>query len=350
MAYNTTASWEKLACTDYVDFGKCQDSFGRISWSKNSFDYLDVKLKVFKRDENKQFRLAQNLTMGEASFNQFIRLRNQLVVAVRDFSKEENLPLVQVKLLAKEMEEQLKLTHKVVEVVDRQHRKLCVTVLRYNVEKPENSYVQVRLSARRKDEEKFNHIVYVIHKLDVFIYLLDVMNSVYDKVIANELACNVLYQGIATIQSLLSFSFYLSQNDLEHWRKHKPISYIEIKIGILSCCTNNTQKFSRKTTLTLVEMQQLPEIEKVDSKNEIPCLKWTIYNSRRNVCISFKTDMDKLNIVVYRYRNNTYVKDTEMELKLTEYEKLLSKRVYLLIYIDVFFKRCIVLDETTVHK
>ena len=60
--------------------------------------------------------------------------------------------------------------------------------------------------------------------------------------------------------------------------------------------------------------------------------------------------MDKLNIVFYRYRNNTYVKDTEMELKLTEYEKLLSKRVYLLSYIDVFFKLCIVLDETTVHN
>ena len=33
---------------------------------------------------------------------------------------------------------------------------------------------------------------------------------------------------------------------------------------------------------------------------------------------------------------------------MTEYEKLLSKQVYLLSYIDVFFKRCIVLDETTV--
>ena len=82
-------------------------------------------------------------------------------------------------------------------------------------------------------------------------------------------------------------------------------------------------------------MQQLPEIEKVDSKNEISCLKWTIYNGRRKVCISFKTDMDKLNIVVYRYRNNTYVKDTAMELKLTEHEKLLSKRVYLFSYIDL---------------
>ena len=73
---------------------------------------------MFKKDENKQFRLAQNLKKGEADFIQFNRVRSQLVVAVRDFSKEENLPPVQVKLLAEGTEEQRKLTHKVVEVVD----------------------------------------------------------------------------------------------------------------------------------------------------------------------------------------------------------------------------------------
>ena len=144
-----------------MDIGKCQHRFGQLSRSKTSFDYLDVKLKVFKKDENKDFRLAQNLTMGEADFNQFIRPRNQRVVAVRDFSKEENLPPVQAKLLAKDMEEQLKQTHKVVEVVHRSHRKICVTMLRYNVEKPDTSYVQVRLFGRRKDEEKFNQNVYM---------------------------------------------------------------------------------------------------------------------------------------------------------------------------------------------
>ena len=77
-------------------------------------------------------------------------------------------------------------------------------------------------------------------------------------------------------------------------------------------------------------MQQLPEIEKVDSKKEIFCLKWTICNGRREVCISFETDMDRLNIVVNNYRNNTYAKESGMELKLTEYEKLLSKRVTLM--------------------
>ena len=122
------------------------------------------------------------------------------------------------------------------------------------------------------------------------------------------------------------------------------------KLGPYHVVLTKHKTSPEKNTLTLVEMQRLPEIEKVESKTEISCLKWTIYNGRRKVCISFKTYMDELNIVVYRYRNNTYVKDIEMELNLTEYKKLLSKRVYPLSYIDVFFKRCIVLDETTVHK
>ena len=105
-----------------------------------------------------------------------------------------------------------------------------------------------------------------------------------------------------------------------------------------------------KVTLTLVETQQLPDIEKVDSKDEISCLKWTIYNGRRKVCINFQTDADNVNIVVYLYRQNTYLRDTEMDLELAEYKKLLAKRVYLLSYIDIFYKLCIVLDETTVHN
>ena len=54
----------------------------------------------------------------------------------------------------------------------------------------------------------------------------------------------------------------------------------------------------KKITQTLVETQQLPNIEKVDSQDEIFCLKWTIYNGRKKVCINFQTDTDKVNIAV----------------------------------------------------
>ena len=192
MAYNTTASLDKLTCTDYVDLGKCQDRFGRFSWSKNDSNYFDVKLKVFRKDDKKEFRLVQNLTMGEADFNQFMRLRNQLVNAAENFAREENLTPVLIPTMSRDMDEQLKLAHKVVDVVDRTNRKISVTLLRYNVNKPESSYAQVRFVARKKEDEKFQQVVYVNYKLEELIFLLDVMNSVNDKVITNQPICNVL--------------------------------------------------------------------------------------------------------------------------------------------------------------
>ena len=42
-----------------------------------------------------------------------------------------------------------------------------------------------------KEEEELRQIVYVNYKLNEFVYLLDVMNSVYDKIIANQLICHV---------------------------------------------------------------------------------------------------------------------------------------------------------------
>ena len=97
----------------------------------------------------------------------------------------------------------------------------------------------------------------------------------------------------------------MSQNELEHWTKQKPFSEIEIKIGLYQVVLTKPKTSRKEITLTSVEMQQLPEKEKVNPKNEISCLKWTLYNGRRKVCIRFKTDIDKLNIAVYRYRSNT---------------------------------------------
>ena len=175
-----------------LDFRKCQDRFGQLSWSKNDSNYLDVKLNVFKKDDKKEFRLVQNLTMGEADFNQFLRLRNHLVNAAKIFAREENLTPVLIPTMSRDMDEQLKLAHKLVDVVDRTNRKICVTLLRYNVDKPDSSYAQVRLFARKKEDEKFQQVVYVKFKLEDLIYLLDVLNSIYDKVITIQHICNVL--------------------------------------------------------------------------------------------------------------------------------------------------------------
>ena len=118
MAYSTTASLDKRTCTDYVDSGKCQDRFGGFSWSKNDSNYVDVKLKIFRKDDKKEFQLVQNLTMGEADFNRFLQLRNQLVSAAENLVGEEKLSPVLILTMSKDIDEQLKLAHKAVDVVD----------------------------------------------------------------------------------------------------------------------------------------------------------------------------------------------------------------------------------------
>ena len=84
---------------------------------------------------------------------------------------------------------------------------------------------------------------------------------------------------------------------------------LKSKLGLHHVVLTTPKPSPGKLTLTEVEMEQLPDIEKTDSKEKICCLKWRIYNGRRKVYVNFQTDTDKLNIVVYRYRNNSYLKD-----------------------------------------
>ena len=130
--------------------------------------------------------------MGEADFSQFMRLRNQLVIAAENFGREENLSSVLIPTMSKDMDEHLKLAHSVEDFLDCPYTKICAPLLQYNVDKPKSSYAHVRLIARKKEDEKFQQIVHVNCQLEEIIYLLDVMISVYDKVTINKPICNVL--------------------------------------------------------------------------------------------------------------------------------------------------------------
>ena len=88
------------------------------------------------------------------------------------------------------MDEQLKLAHNMTDIVDQANRKNCVTLLRYNAEKPESSFSQTQLFAKKEEEEIQRH-VYVNYRLKKRTYLLDVMNPAYDENITNKPICNV---------------------------------------------------------------------------------------------------------------------------------------------------------------
>ena len=66
---------------------------------------------------------------------------------------------------SKDLDEQLKLDHKVIDIMDRANKTIRVTLLWYNEVTPENSYAQVRLFARKKEDEKFQRVVFVTYIL-----------------------------------------------------------------------------------------------------------------------------------------------------------------------------------------
>ena len=156
----------------------------RITWRCN--------LKSLKKDIANEFKRYQCVSLGQYDFKQFLRLRNQLIVAADNFTKEENLPYINVVGLSRDIDEQLKHVHKVIEIAEGTKRKVCVTLLRYKEDNPETSYAQIRLFTRRTEEENFQQLVYVNYKIDEFIYLLDVMNSVCDQVRDNKPLCNIV--------------------------------------------------------------------------------------------------------------------------------------------------------------
>ena len=128
-------------------------------WTKNDFYYLDIKLKVFRREnKNAEFQLRKNFTMGEADFSQFIRQSNHLVVAAFNFFREQNLSPVLQSTQSEDVEEQLKLVHKVIDVLDRPKGTICVTLPRYKADNPDTSYAQGRLFGWNTEEEKFQQL------------------------------------------------------------------------------------------------------------------------------------------------------------------------------------------------
>ena len=92
-------------------------------------------------------------------------------------------------------------------------------------------------------------------------------------------------------------------------------------------------------------MQQFPKIGKTDSKTEVSCWNWTIYDDRRKICVTFKSDTEKLDIVMNRYQNSFYLEGNKNDLNTTEYEKDLANQVYLLSNTNTFYRLFVVLEN-----
>ena len=96
-------------------------------------------------------------------------------------------------------------------------KELCdsAAVLNEHVRKFLCSFPIIR---KEEGDHNFQQGVYVNYEVENFTHLVDVMISLYDKVITNQPFYNVLWEIISSFYSL-SFVFYSIQDELEHRRK-----------------------------------------------------------------------------------------------------------------------------------
>ena len=102
-----------------------------------------------------------------------MRLMNQLAITAENISKEENVSPKLIPTMSQDVDEKLKLAHKVIDTVDRANRKFRVTLLQYILDKPESSYAPVRSFARKLKDGKYqqNVFLWIIHLKNLSIYL-----------------------------------------------------------------------------------------------------------------------------------------------------------------------------------
>ena len=63
---------------------------------------------------------------------------------------------------------------------------------KYCMDKPETTFVQLRLFRRNSERDKFQHLVFVNYNYDQYLYLLDVITPMSDQVLSNQCLCNIV--------------------------------------------------------------------------------------------------------------------------------------------------------------
>ena len=88
MVYNTTATLDKLSCTDYVDFGKCQERFGRFSWTQKWLQIVGYWTKSVQERTQKCRISTETISFnGRSWFQPFYLTKNSASYCSRQLSQ-----------------------------------------------------------------------------------------------------------------------------------------------------------------------------------------------------------------------------------------------------------------------
>ena len=110
------------------------------------------------------------------------------------------------------------------------------------------------------------------------------------------------------------------------------------------------QEKSQKFSLTVLESQNLPKLQDLDTESQISQFEWTLHNGRRKIFLSYRSDIKKIGFIEYRRKGNTWKNNQNFQLEKKEYDNLVDFIPSVLSYVETFKKTCIIIDECTVEN
>ena len=110
------------------------------------------------------------------------------------------------------------------------------------------------------------------------------------------------------------------------------------------------QEKSQKFSLTVLESQNLPKLQDLDTESQISQFEWTLHNGRRKFFLSYRSDIKKIDLIEYRRKGNTWKNNQNFQLEKKEHDNLVDFIPSVLSYVETFKKTCIIIDECTVEN
>ena len=110
------------------------------------------------------------------------------------------------------------------------------------------------------------------------------------------------------------------------------------------------QEKSQKLSLSVLESQNLPKLQDLDTESQISQFEWTLHNGRRKIFLSYRSDIKKIDIIEYRRKGNTWKNNQNFQMEKKEYGNLVDFIPSVLSYVETFKKTCIIIDECTVEN
>ena len=110
------------------------------------------------------------------------------------------------------------------------------------------------------------------------------------------------------------------------------------------------QEKSQKFSLTVLESQNLPKLQNLETESQISQFEWTLHNERRKVFLSYRSDIKKIDLIEYRRKGNILKNNQKFQFEKKEYDNLVDFILSVLSCVETFKKNCIIIDECTVEN